>query len=176
MRNMMMSLAAAGTALAFATPAAAQYYPAPPVQPYAQPYGAPYGNAYGYNNRGLVRALQVRVDRIQRDLRRLVQFRAITSNEFRNRDQDARDIERRLRRDARDGRGLNQQEVYQLERRIARLEQRIARDVRDRRLTGFGHYNNYGQNYGYGQGYNAYDRDRDGRDDRYEDDRGTRHD
>src|SRR5215210_6240089 len=106
MRKLIMSLAGAGTALAFATPAAAQYYPAP--QPYAQPYGAPYGNAYGYNNRRLVRALQVRVDRIQRDLRRLAQVRAISPREFRNRDQDARDIERRLRRDARDGRGLNQ--------------------------------------------------------------------
>ena len=169
MRKLIMTLAATGTALAIATPAAAQYYPAPPVQPYAQPYGAPYGNAYGYNNRRLVRALQVRVDRIQRDLRRLAQIRAISPNEFRNRNEDARDIERRLRRDARDGRGLNQQEVYQLERRIARLEMRIARDVRDGRLAGFGHYNNYGQNYGY-------DRDRDGRDDRYEDDRGTRHD
>lgn len=178
MRKLMISLAATGAAVAFATPAAAQYYPAP--QPYAQAYGqqgygAPYGNAYGYNNRGQVRALQVRVDRIQRDLRRLAQVRAISSNEFRNRNEDARDIERRLRRDARDGRGLNQQEVYQLERRIARLEQRIARDVRDGRMTGFGNYNNYGQGYN-GQGYNAYDRDRDGRDDRYEDDRGTRHD
>ena len=172
MRKLMISLAAAGAAVAFATPAAAQYYPQP--QPYGQPYGygAPYGNAYGYNNRGQVRSLQVRVDRIQRDLRRLVQVRAISPNEFRNRNEDARDIERRLRRDARDGRGLNQQEVYQLERRIARLEQRIARDVRDGRLTGFGNYNTYGQGYG----YNGYDRDRDGRDDRYEDDHGYQRD
>ena len=87
-----------------ATPAAAQYYPAPPQQ---YGYGAPYGNAYGHNNRGQIRSLQVRVDRIQRDLRRLAQIRAISPNEFRNRNEDARDIERRLRRDARDGRGLN---------------------------------------------------------------------
>ena len=166
MRKVMISLATAGAALAIATPAAAQYYPQPQPQPYG--YGAPYGNAYGYNNRGQVRSLQVRVDRIQRDLRRLVQVRAISGNEYRNRNEDARDIERRLRRDARDGRGISRQEIYGIERRIARLEQRIARDVRDGRLTGFGNYNNYGQGY--------YDRDRDGRDDRYEDDRGRRHD
>ena len=163
MRKVIISLAAAGAAVAFATPAVAQY---PQPQPYG--YGAPYGNAYGYTNRGQVRSLQVRVDRIQRDLRRLAQVRAISSNEFRNRNEDARDIERRLRRDARDGRGLNRQEVVGLERRIARLEQRIARDVRDGRLSGFSHYGNYGQGY--------YDRDRDGRDDRYEDDRGSRRD
>ena len=165
MRKVIISLAAAGAALAIATPAAAQYYPAPPPPP-GYGYGAPYGNAYGYTNVRHVRSLQVRVDRIQRDLRRLVQVRAISGNEFRNRNEDARDIERRLRRDARDGRGLTGQEVVQLERRIARLEQRIGRDIRDGRLTGFGNY--------YGQGY--YDRDRDGRDDRYEDDRGRRHD
>ena len=44
MRKILMSLAAAGTAFAFAAPASAQY---PGSQPYG--YGAPYGNAYGYN-------------------------------------------------------------------------------------------------------------------------------
>ena len=38
MRKLMISLAAAGAAIAVATPAAAQYYPG---QPYG--YGAPYG-------------------------------------------------------------------------------------------------------------------------------------
>ena len=57
----------------------------------------------------------------------------ITRGEFNNRNQDAREIERKLRRDARDGYGLNRQEVYNVERRIARLEQKIARDVRDGR-------------------------------------------
>ncbi len=163
MRKLMISLAAAGAALAVATPAAAQYYPQP--QPYG--YGAPYGNAYGYNNYGQIRSLQVRVDRIQRELRRLAQVRAISPNEYRNRNEDARDIERRLRRDARDGRGLSGQEVSQLQYRIARLEQRIFRDTRDGR-RGYNGYNNYNNGY--------YDRDRDGRDDRYEDDRGRDHD
>jgi hypothetical protein len=160
MRKIVLSLAAAGAALVIASPAAAQYYPQAPVA-----YGAPYGNAYGYNNNGFrnVRALQVRVDRIQRDLTRLVRVRAISSNEFRNRQEDARDIERRLRHDARDGRGLNGNEIYGIERRIARLEQKIARDTQD------------GRRYGYNNGQWS-DRDRDGRNDRYEDDGGWRRD
>src|SRR3954452_1085309 len=69
MRKVLISLAAAGTALAFATPAAAQYYPQPQPQPYG--YGAPqYG--YGYNNNyGQVRALQYRIDAVQRQINRL---------------------------------------------------------------------------------------------------------
>ena len=79
----------------------------------------------------------MRVDRIQREINRLAQYRMISRNEWVNRQQDARAIERRLRRDARDGRGLNAREMYETERRIARLEQRLARDVRDGRRYGF---------------------------------------
>ena len=161
MRKFMIALAASGAAIVAATPASAQYDPQP------QPgYGAPYGNAYGYNQGfGSVRALQARVDRIQRDLVRLSRARAISPNEFNNRFGEARDIEQRLRRDFRDGRGLNGGEMMQIERRIARLEQRIARDTRD------------GNRWGY-NGYNGQyrDRDRDGRIDRYEDDQGYRRD
>jgi hypothetical protein len=127
MRKVLISLAAAGSALAFATPAAAQYYPAPPPPAYGQGYG------YGYNNYGNVRALQARVDRIQMELRRLAQFRMISRNEYQNRQQDAREIERRLRRETRDGYGLNPREVADIQRRIARLEYRIQRDLRDGR-------------------------------------------
>ncbi len=61
----------------------------------------------------------------------------ITRNEWRNRNEDARDIERRLRRDARDGRGLTGRELVQIEQRIARLEYRINRDVHDGRRWGY---------------------------------------
>ena len=161
MRKFMIALAASGAAFVAATPASAQYYPQP------QPgYGAPYGNAYGYNNGYRnVRALQVRLDRIQRDLVRLARVRAISPNEFNNRTGEARDLQRRLRHDARDGRGLNYNEIVGIERRIARLEQRIARDTRDGDRWG---YNGYSGQYA--------DRDRDGRNDRYEDDRGWRRD
>jgi hypothetical protein len=135
MRKLIVSLAAAGSVLAIATPAAAQYYPQQHQQPYARP--APYGNAYGYNNRGRVRALQARVDQIQRNISRLAQQRMLSGKEYRNRQEDARDIEQRLRRDARDGRGLSRNEVDGIENRIARLEQKIERDIRDGRHRGF---------------------------------------
>ena len=133
MRKVPLPLVAAASVAAIATPAAAQYYPAPPAPVYNQGYGYDYGYGNGYNNYGHVRALQARVDRIQRDLSHLARQRMITRSEFNNRNQDAREIERKLRRDARDGYGLNRQEVYNVERRIARLEQKIARDVRDGR-------------------------------------------
>jgi len=158
MRKLIIALTAAGSALAFATPAAAaQYYPAP--------YGAPYGNAYGYNNYGQIRSLQVRVDQLQRQINLLDRRNVLSNGEARRLRDDARDLERRLHRDVRDGRGLSGNEIYGIQQRIARLEQRIYREANDGRR-----YGNYG-NYGY-----AYDRDRDGRDDRYEDDHGYRHD
>jgi hypothetical protein len=151
MRKLIISLAAAGTALAFATPAVAQY-------------GQPYGNAYGYNNYGQVRALQVRIDQIQRQIERLRAQRLLSRNEANGLRSESRDLERRLFYRGRNG--LSYQELRNIEFRIARLEQHVRREVRD---------GNRWDNRGYGNnGY--YDRDRDGRDDRYEDDRGTRHD
>src|SRR6185369_15326406 len=76
---------------------------------------------------------------------------------------DAYDLKRRLHRDVRDGRGLSFDEMRQIEYRIARLEQRIYREANDGNRWSNG-YTNYSNGY--------YDRDRDGRDDRYEDDRG----
>jgi len=163
MRKVMIALAAAGAAVVAATPAAAQYYPQP--QPYG--YGAPYGNAYGYNNWGRVRSLQARVDQLQRQINVLDRRNILSDREARRLRDDARDLERRLHRDVRDGRGLSGNELYGIEQRIVRIEQKIYRDANDgnRWRQGYG-YNNYGY----------YDRDRDGRDDRYEDDHGTRHD
>jgi TolA-binding protein len=159
MRKVLISLAAAGSALAFATPAAAQ--------PYPQPYGNPYGNAYGYNNYGQVRALQARIDNIQRQIERLRAQRLLSRDEVNGLRSESRDLERRLYSRSRNG--LNYQEVRNIENRVARLEQHVRREVRDDNRWG----NRGGYNSGYG--YNN-DRDRDGRDDRYEDDRGTRHD
>ncbi|MBA3730012.1 MAG: hypothetical protein H0W92_04315 [Sphingomonas sp.] len=148
MRKVLISLAVAASALAFATPASAQYFP------------VPQGNAYGYqNNYGQVRRLQARIDQIQRQIQRLDRRNILSDREARRLRQDSREIERRLRIVGRNG--LHPQERYDIERRIARLEQRLFRDARDG--------NRWGNN-GYNQG--AYDRDRDGRDDRYEDDRG----
>jgi hypothetical protein len=147
MRNVLLGLVAAGSALAVAAPAAAQYYPAPA-------YG--YGHNYGW---GQVRALQVRIDAVERQIRVLDRRDRIRDSRADRLRDEARDIERRLHRDARNG--LNPREANNINIRIARLEQRVQYAVA----------NNYGR---YNRGWS--DRDRDGRNDRYEDDHGWRHD
>ena len=146
MRKFLIPAAVAAATLAIAAPAAAQY---------AQPYG----NAYGYNNYGQTRALQVRIDNIQRQIRHLDQRNILSNREAARLLNDSRDLERRLRRSARNG--LNRSEHNAVVTRLARLEQRLWRDARDG--------NRYGDR-------NWSDRDRDGRNDRFEDDRGYRHD
>lgn len=160
MRKVIISLAAAGTALAFAVPASAQYFPQP------QSYGYSYGN----NGYGSARALQARVDATQGYLDRLAQRQIISRSEYRSLHGDSHRIEQRLRQIARNGFG--QRERYDIERRIARLDQRIAYEVRgNRSWNRQGDY--HGSNGGYyGQTGYGHDQDRDGRDDRYEDDRG----
>jgi len=164
MRKVLISLAAAGAALAIATPAAAQYYPGQ--------YGAPYGNAYGYNNNwGQVRSLQVRINAVERQINQLDRRDRIRDRSADRLRDEANSLERRLRHAARDG--LSPWEAQDIQVRIARLEQRVQYSMAYRNRG-------YGNGYGY-NGYNGnnggfYDRDRDGRDDRYEDDQGRDHD
>ncbi|MBA2467287.1 MAG: hypothetical protein H0V46_06765, partial [Sphingomonas sp.] len=129
MRKFLIPLVAAASTMAVAAPAAAQWYP----------QQQPQGYAYGYNNSnyGLARAMQARVNNIQRQISHLAQRRMISRTEYRNLIRDSREVELRLRHNARDGRGLSRQEAYRTERRIARLEYRIARDVRDGRQWGY---------------------------------------
>ena len=159
MRKVLISLVAAASALAVATPAAAQYYPAPPPA-----YG--YGQGYGYgHNFGHVRALQVRIDRVQANINRLDHRDVIRERTARRLREDARHVETRLRRAARYG--LSPYEARDMDRRVFNLERKV------RMAIGRGWRNDYGL-----AGYNGYnyteyrDRDRDGRNDRYEDDRG----
>jgi hypothetical protein len=158
MRKFLVSLAAAGTALAFATPAAAQYYP----QPQGYAYGSqPYGTGYGYNSYGQVRALQARIDGIQRQVEVLRDRRMISRNEAEGLRHESRDLERRLYRSS--GYGLNYREVQDISYRVARLERHVQHEVADGGRWGRGYgYNNYGYNSGY-----FADRD----DDRWEHDR-----
>jgi hypothetical protein len=160
MRKVLISIAAAGTALAFAAPASAQYAP----QGYGyQGYGY---QGQGYRNGGGFRSLQMRVDMIQRQIEQLGARRVISRNEYNGLRSEARQVERQLRRSARYG--FDYREMRNAEYRVARLEQHVRHEVRDGNRWGNGNgYNGYGGNYG-----QYSDRDRDGRNDRYEDDRG----
>ncbi len=159
MRKVLISLAAAGAALGLAAPASAQVYR-------TQPYPG-YGNGYGYNY-GQVRALHVRIDSIQRQIENLRDRRMISRNEANGLRSESRDLERRLFNRSRNG--LNPNELRNVEYRIARLEQHVRHEVRDGNRYGWNGRNGYTGNNGY------IDRDRDGRNDRYEDDGGRDHD
>jgi hypothetical protein len=152
MRKLMITLATAASALAVATPASAQYFP------------VPQGPAYGYHdNYGQVRRLQARIDRIQHRIERLDRRNILSNREARRLRDESRQIERRLRAVARYG--LHPRERHDIEIRIARLEYRVRHEATDgNRLVRIAYY----------QGY--YDRVHDGRDDRWEDDRGRDHD
>ena len=156
MRKILLTVAAAASALAVAAPASAQWGPVAPV---------PYGNAYGYNNYnwGHVRSLQARIDNLQRRIHRLDNRDRISEREARRLREDARQLEWRLRTASRNG--LHPVEAQRLEYRLVRLEQRLMRDAWDGRRWGQSQW---------GNGY--YDRDRDGLDDRFERDRGSNHD
>lgn len=148
MRKFIVSAALVTATLAAAAPASAQW---------ARPI--PQGNAYGYNNYGQVRRLEARVDQIRRQIQRFDRRNIISDREARRLGEEARDLDRRINMLARNG--FNNRDRYEVERRLVRLEQRLQRDVND------------GRNNRYGNGYqNGVDRDRDGRDDRYEDDGG----
>jgi hypothetical protein len=161
MRKFLISLAAAGAALAVASPAAAQYYPGP------QSYG--YGNGYGYgvNNYGQVRSLQYRINAVQRLINRLDNRDRIGEREARRLRNESRNIERRLFAASRYG--LNPYEANDINRRIFVLEQRV-------QYAANNGWRRYGSRYGWNGNYGYSDRDRDGRNDRYEDDRGRDHD
>jgi len=163
MRKFDIALAAAGSALAFASPAAAQYYPA---QPYGQPYGYNgYGNSgYGYNNFGQVQQMQARIDALQNRIRYLDLRDVIRDHSADRLKDEARNIEKQLHRSQRYG--LNPYELNNLQVRIARLEQSVQYASARYRRGAYG-YNGY-TNGGYYSG-----RDRDGR---YENDQGHDHD
>jgi hypothetical protein len=149
MRTVILSLSAAASALVLPSPAAAQYYPAPPPPPYGQAY------AYHGNNWGQVRSLQARLNRLQYRIARLDSRDRISEREARRLRQEARDIERRLRAAAYNG--LHPREAASIHYRIERLEFRIFRDRHDGR-----------NRYQRWSGSDWVDRDRDGRDDRWE--------
>lgn len=157
MRKFWISAAVATTALTVAVPAAAQWAPPPPPV-----YNAPPGYAYGHQgNWGQVRSLQVRVEALRRHIDRLDSRNRISEREADRLRGQANDLRRDLRRASRNG--LHPAEMYRIERRLAALEYRIQRDVRDGNRLG-------------DRRDGWIDRDRDGRDDRWERRRGDRDD
>jgi len=153
MKKFLISAAALGVSIAVAAPAAAQgYYP--PV---------PQGQAYGYDNYGQVRRLEARVQQIRHQIRQLDRRNILSNREARSLDRQAMELQRRISRLG--WNGVNWMERRDIEARTYQLERRVQREARDR---DFRSGSQYGQNWN--------DRDRDGRNDRYEDDRGTRHD
>ena len=129
MRRIVLSLVAAGAALVAASPAAAQYYPGRPVPAPAPGYG--YGHGYGF---GQMRELQIRLDRIERQIDRLDRRDRIgdrMADRLRN---DANRIEERLHRRARGG--LDPREAGDIQYRLQRLEQQV-QWARERRWDRF---------------------------------------
>jgi TolA-binding protein len=170
MRKFIISAALAASTLTAAAPAAAQNY----QQPQGYGYNQPQGYGYGYNNNyGQVRRLQARIDQLQHQINRLDRRDILSEREAHRLREESRGIEYRLHRAARYG--LNGRERYEIERGIQRLEYRIQREARDgNNYRGRWADNDYRDHWG--DRDNWRDRDRDGRNDRYEDDRGRDHD
>ncbi len=138
MRKVLLSLAAAGAALAVATPAAAQYYPQGYGRGgYPEGYGQG-GYGYGYGNYGEVRALQARIDSIEHQIRILDRRDIIRDDSADRLKDEANRLENRLHRAARYG--LNGYEANDIQMRIARLEQRVQYASANR----YGRYGGYG--------------------------------
>jgi hypothetical protein len=152
MRTLILSLAAAAATFAVASPASAQYY------------RQSYRGGYGYNNYGDVGGLQRRLGNVMRSLD------GVRPDQANQLAREANYLERRLRIAGRNG--LNPYEAHDLDVRIGQLERQLQYASR----YSYGRYR--GNGYNSYNGYNGYyrDRDRDGRDDRWEDDQGRDHD
>lgn len=157
MRNILISLAVAGAAVA--APASAQYVP-------AQPYG--YNNdgygGYGFNNYGQVRTLHARIDRAEQQIDRLERFNAIPPGMADRLRDEARRLEYRLSNAARNG--FNPYEINDIRSRVGQFEQRIRYFSANRYRRNDDGYNRYnGYDHQNGQGHWDADRDNGDRDD-----------
>jgi hypothetical protein len=111
MRKLLVSLAAAGTVLAFATPAEAQWAPRPA-----------YGGGYNYDMmqrwQGEIRQIRFQMDRLGRSGR-------LTGREAWDLRNDLRSTERAIYRDRR--RGFSPGEARSIDRSIMRLHHELRR-------------------------------------------------
>jgi len=146
MHKFVITLAAAGSALAFASPAAAQYYPS------QQSYG------YGYaNNNYAARIHEIgrRIERLNRQIQDLGRADIINAREERSLSLESRDLGYQLQAAGRNGFDFREQQF--IETRLASLEQRV------QSVSAYGNRGRYNNN---GDQYRGRNRDRG--DDRYD--------
>lgn len=155
MRKFLIAAATATAALVAAAPAAAQYYPAPP------PYG--YAGYNNYSQQGLIRSYMIRIDRLRARINQLDNRNRISDREARGLRNDAIYLRERVARSSYNG--MSQRERRAIDIRIASLERRINLEVHDGN-------NRWNPNWRDDRRGKWSDRDRDGRNDYYEDDHG----
>lgn len=128
MRNILLPLVAATSAVVIAAPASAQNYGN--LAPYNPTYNySPYNYGYGYSGHAFVQQMQARVQRIRSDIRNMQMRRMLSAREARNLDNQAIAIQRRIAR-APSG-GIRPQEARGIENRIRNLEIRVQRQAWD---------------------------------------------
>jgi hypothetical protein len=130
MRKFLIPIIAAGSALAVAAPASAQW--APPVYNYT-----PYNYGRGFSGINFARSMEARVQRIRGDIRLMQMRRVLSWGEARSLDVQARNLQRRIAIASRGG--LNPYEARSLENGIFRLERRVAREANDWNIRRGGH-------------------------------------
>lgn len=137
MRKFLIPIVAAGSALAFAPPAAAQYVQwAPPVYQYN-----PYNFGYGFNGINFARSMESRVQRVRMDIRVMRDRRVLSRGEARSLDNQARRLQDRIFRASRFG--INAYEARSLENQIFNLQRRVAREANDWDRRYGRHYRRY---------------------------------
>jgi len=125
MRKFLIPIIAAGSALAVAAPATAQYVQwAPPVYQYN-----PYNYGYNFNGINFARSMADRVQRVRSDIRVMRDRRVLSRGEARSLDQQAENLQRRIFRAQRHG--ISAREARSLETQIFNLQRRVAREAND---------------------------------------------
>ena len=118
MRKFLIPFVAAASVLAIAAPASAQY--APPVGRYPG-----YNQGYAFDGRGL----QIRVERIREQIRRLEARRILSFREGRSLERQAANLQRRIFMASRNG--IQPGEARRLNEEVRRLEYRVQREATD---------------------------------------------
>ena len=114
MQKFVITLAAAGTALAFASPAAAQYSRG------QQSYGYRYDNN---NSAARIHEIGRRIERLNRQIQDLGRARIINARQERSLSLESRDLGYQLQAAGRNGFDVREQRF--VEARLASLEQRV---------------------------------------------------